>query len=269
MSEEASDAITGVKYPALNVSQGLTHLQLMGIPYLLTVTPEVANRVKADKRATLLHSWGGYDLFRVAGASGYVQVMKNQPVRLRVPQSRWRDLALNWYENPSDLATPLVWDQGQKALEHFASASPSEVTNPPVTPTGTDGTVTNEQLTDDTLSFDTTAIGVPHLVRVSYFPNWHVKGAEGPYLVSPSFMMVIPTETHVTLYYGRTLANDIGQGLEMLGWFVLLGLSGWRFVCWRRKPSRKSDLSADRRQKIRARASRATTGACGGRETSP
>ena len=79
-----------------------------------------------------------------------------------------------------------------------------------MTPTKTSGTVTNEQLTDDTLTFDTTAIGVPHWIKISYFPNWHVKGAEGPYLVSPSFMMVIPTQSHVTLYYGRTNANNRG-----------------------------------------------------------
>ncbi len=232
LSLEPSDAITGVKYPTLNVSQGLTHLQLMGIAYLLTVTPEVANRVQADERATLLDSWGGYHLFRIAGAGGYVQVMKNQPVRLRVPQGAWRNLALEWYENPNDLATPLVWDQGEKALQPFGSVSPSAVTSPPLTPTGADGTVTNERLTDETLSFDTTAIGVPHLIKVSYFPNWHSKGAKGPYLVSPSFMMVIPTQSHVTLYYGRTNANTFGQVLEVIGWLVLVGIGTWRGVCW-------------------------------------
>ena len=188
--------------------------------------------MQADERATLLRSWGRYYLFRIAGAGGYVEVMKNQPVRLRVPQGDWRDLALEWYQNPNDLATPLVWDQGEKALQPFGSVSPSAVTSPPATPTGADGTVTSERLTDETLSFDTTAIGVPHLIKVSYFPNWHSKGAKGPYLVSPSFMMVIPTQSHVTLYYGRTNANTLGQILEVIGWLVLVGIGIWRGVGW-------------------------------------
>ncbi|MBC7294337.1 MAG: hypothetical protein H5T84_09625, partial [Thermoleophilia bacterium] len=60
-------------------------------------------------------------------------------------------------------------------------------------------------------------------------------GADGPYLVSPSFMMVIPRQSHVTLYYGRTTVNTVGQGLEVAAWILLLGLSTWRFILWRRR----------------------------------
>jgi hypothetical protein len=108
-----------------------------------------------------------------------------------------------------------------------------------VTPTKTSGAVSNVQLTDDTLTFDTTAIGVPHWIKISYFPNWHVKGAEGPYLVSPSFMMVIPTQSHVTLYYGRTNANNLGQILEVIGWLVLVGIGSWRVAGWRKRKNRR------------------------------
>ena len=97
------------------------------------------------------------------------------------------------------------------------------------------GYVTNETLENESLSFDTTAVGQPHWVKISYFPNWHVKGAEGPYLASPSMMMVIPTESHVTLYYGRTAANTVGQTLEVLAWVLLLCLTGWRTVLWFRR----------------------------------
>ena len=48
-------------------------------------------------------------------------------------------------------------------------------------------------------------------------------------------MMVIPTESHVTLTYGRTAANTMGQTLEVLAWALLIGLSVWRFILWRRR----------------------------------
>jgi hypothetical protein len=239
LSKEPSDAIIGVTYPTLDVPAGLTHLQLMNIPYLLTVTPEVTNAVKTDGRATLLATFGEYSLFRIAGATGYVQLMQNQPVRLSVPQPEWRDLAVKWYENPADLTTPIVWDQGQEPLKQFTSVSPQEATAPPAVPPDTTGTVTNVQLTNDTLSFDTTAIGVPHWIKISYFPNWHAKGAYGPFLASPSFMMVIPTQSHVTLYYGRTWANDLGQVLEVLGWLLLAGLGAWRLARRLRRHGRR------------------------------
>jgi uncharacterized membrane protein len=235
LSKEPSNAIIGVKYPSRDVPQGLTHLQLMNIPYLLTVTPEVTNEVLADSRAELLATFGDYNVFRIVGATGYVEVMKNQPVRVSVTIRDWRDMAVDWYLSPDALDTPIVLDKGEEALEKFPSIAPDQSATPPSVPIITEGRVTGEDFQNESLSFDTTAIGQPHWIKISYFPNWHVKGAEGPYLVSPSFMMVIPTQSHVTLYYGRTAANTIGQVLEILGWLVLVGLSIWRGILWRRR----------------------------------
>ena len=47
---------------------------------------------------------------------------------------------------------------------------------------------------------------MPVLVKVSYFPNWQVSGADGPYRVAPNEMVVIPTSTHVSMYV-RTFAR--------------------------------------------------------------
>ncbi len=51
----------------------------------------------------------------------------------------------------------------------------------------------------DSISFDVTTPGVPVLVKTSYFPNWKVEGAAGPYRVSPNLMVVIPTSTEVSI----------------------------------------------------------------------
>jgi uncharacterized membrane protein len=235
LSKEASNAIIGVKYPSRDVPTGITHLQLMNIPYLLTVTPEVTQEVLADSRAELLATFGDYNIFRISGTTGYVEVMKNEPVRVSLPVSQWRDMAVDWYLNPDDLQTPIVLDKGEQALQKFPSITPEQSASPPVVPINTEGHVTNESLQNEKLTFDTTAVGQPHWIKISYFPNWHVKGAEGPYLVSPSFMMVIPTQSHVELYYGRTAANTVGQILEVLGWLLLVGISAWRVMLWRRR----------------------------------
>ncbi|MFH0916339.1 MAG: 6-pyruvoyl-tetrahydropterin synthase-related protein [bacterium] len=235
LSKEASNAIIGVTYPTRNVAQGITHLQLMNIPYLMTFSPEVTGEAAADSRAELLAAFGDYNIFRIAGTTGYVEVMRNQPVRVNVPVSEWRDMAVDWYLNPGDLDTPLVLDKGEPALQQFTSITADQATAPPAVPLNTEGRVIGEQLENESLSFDTTAIGQPHWIKISYFPNWHVEGAEGPYLASPSFMMVIPTQSHVTLYYGRTTANTVGQTLEVLAWVLLLGLAMWRSILWRRR----------------------------------
>ena len=235
LSKQASNAIIGVKYPTLNIPDGITHLQLMNIPYFLTCTSEVTEATKADKRADLLFTSGDYNIFRISGTSGYVEVMKHQPARVDIEQSEWRDMAVDWYENMYALDTPIVWDNGDPALQEFPAISLEDAAQPPIVPIETDGHVTSETMENETFSFDTTAIGQPHWIKISYFPNWHVEGAEGPYLASPSFMMVIPTQSHVTLTYGRTAANTVGQAFEVVAWVALVALSLWRTILWWRR----------------------------------
>ena len=77
--------------------------------------------------------------------------------------------------------------------------------------------VSNITTGDDRISFDVDKVGVPVLVKASYFPNWQVSGTQGPYRVAPNLMVVIPTSTHVSLHYGRTPVDLITMFLTLLG----------------------------------------------------
>jgi len=69
---------------------------------------------------------------------------------------------------------------------------------------------------------ETPHIGRPHLVRISYHPNWHVEGAERIYLASPSFMLIYPTQETVRLYFGPSLPNYLGCLLSAIGLLIVL-----------------------------------------------
>jgi hypothetical protein len=222
LSVQPSNAIVGVSYPGRDTPRGLSHLQLMNIPYLITATPEVTNEVLADPRADLLATIDEFNIFRISGTTGYVEVMENRPVRMAAED--WRTPVVEWYKTQTALNTPIIWDRGEAELEEFAPITPAEATNPPAVPIEGQGQVESEVLTDDRLVFQTSAIGQPHWIKISYFPNWKVEGADGPFVASPSFMMVIPREREVTLYYGRTSSNNIGQLLSGIGWLVVLGV---------------------------------------------
>jgi hypothetical protein len=245
LSEQPSNAIIGVDYPPdIDVTRGITHLQLMNIPYFLAFynnegEERVIPAADADPRAKLLNSFGDYNLYEIEGCSGYVEIMKNEPVRVKIEDTlAWRDMAVEWYKNSDALDTPVVRDSGEEALQRFASVTPEQAADPPEVPIGIgDYEIWNVQFENDRLTFDTTAVGQPHWIKISYFPNWHVDGAEGPFLASPSMMMVIPTQEHVVLYYGRTSANTVGQTLEVLAWAVLVGLTVWRLVLRLRRKS--------------------------------
>jgi hypothetical protein len=94
---------------------------------------------------------------------------------------------------------------------------PPKVALPPVH-------VANIATSDDSVSFDVDQVGVPVLVKTSYFPNWKVSGGKGPYRVTPNFMVVIPTSTHVKLHYGYVGVDLLGWGLTFVGIALLVVL---------------------------------------------
>ncbi|MCL1857522.1 MAG: hypothetical protein FWF84_07805 [Kiritimatiellaeota bacterium] len=59
------------------------------------------------------------------------------------------------------------------------------------------------------------------IVPMTYFPNWKVKGGQGPFLLSNGFMGVIPESPDCRLVWGRTLPDRLGLALSFLGLALL------------------------------------------------
>lgn len=228
LSEEPSCAILGVKYPTLNVDAGVRHLKLYNIRYFLALSDQIKRRADKHQDLTLLKK------FRVPGEDmefalyetdidGYVTVPTYQP--LLVKTDDWRDVALRWYAEPEFLGTPLI-DAGHaeslKGKFQYVDKDLKDLTKVPIKG---HTSVTNVRLTDDELKFTTTAIGVPHWVKISYFPNWKAEGADGPYLASPSLMVVIPRQENVRLYYGSTMVDIVGALLSGFSWLSVAAYS--------------------------------------------
>ena len=112
--------------------------------------------------------------------------------------------------------------------------------------------VSDVQIEQQSLSFSVDQVGVPVLVKVSYFPNWEVAGALGPYRIGPNMMVVVPTADHVEMTYGRSGADWL---------FTLLTVAGIALcIFWRVRgdvrhaadvpvfgPTRRAGRDADRR----------------------
>ena len=83
--------------------------------------------------------------------------------------------------------------------------------------------VSNVKIGEESVRFSVDKVGVPVLVRVSYFPNWKVDGAKGPYRVAPNMMVVIPTSTDVNMHYGWNMLDYVAYLLSFAGiaWIVV------------------------------------------------
>ena len=66
---------------------------------------------------------------------------------------------------------------------------------------------------------------MPHLVKVSYFPNWVAEGAEGPFHAAPSLMVVVPTQENVVLEFHNQWPEYVGWFLTVIALGGLVGLA--------------------------------------------
>jgi hypothetical protein len=88
-----------------------------------------------------------------------------------------------------------------------------------------------QSLSRERLTFETDAVGQPHLVRISYHPRWASANGEPIYLVEPSFMLLYPDASTVTLEYRGSWGNWVGAGASLLGLVLfVMGLRGSRVL---------------------------------------
>ena len=78
------------------------------------------------------------------------------------------------------------------------------------------------------IKFTTQNIGKPHIIAMSYFPNWKVRGADNVYLVTPGYIAVYPTCNNVELYWEATTPEYISKAISILTMFGLLGVVFYR-----------------------------------------
>jgi hypothetical protein len=224
LSSRPSRPQRNLPYRDLDVDLGVRQLQLYGVRYYMAFTSRAVAAARANPALTELGQVGGNEallkqltaspasdqgaidraspwvIFEVAG-SDLVEPLEYDPTVLTgvgQHQHQWLKPSTTFFDNPKD------WDVFPAASGPPEWPRAEDTSQPlPRTP-ATPAVVADVRTTDDTISFtvDKASIGSPVLVKASYFPNWHVKGADGPYRVMPNLMVVVPTSTKVKLSYG-------------------------------------------------------------------
>ena len=249
LSAKPSQPQRELPYPSFDIDAGVRHLQMMGVKYYLAVSSQAVSAAAAHPDLTEVAVSGPWHVYQVADAP-LVAPLPYEPVvaeGMGEGQDEWLPTASSWFLHPDALDVPLA-AEGPSAWQRVdAPAVPTEWrrlvrwTREQVGATGPIDVVpdlprtklpkvavTDIEETNDGISFDVSKVGVPVVVRTSYFPNWEVSGADGPYRITPNLMVVVPTAEHVTLRYGRTGVDLLGAGLTLLGLvgLVLLARSG-------------------------------------------
>jgi uncharacterized membrane protein len=212
---------TSVDPEAFDLDDALAHMRILGVSYYLTVSDEARRSGATTPGLSLVAEAGPYSVFGT-GLSQIVEIPRYLPVRWRGDD--WRSATEEWFRDASMLEVPLA----EYGPDDWPAISSFEKGIPKI-PTEDRGKPSQVSVDHDRIEFRASAVGVPHIVRVSFFPNWRAYGALGPYPISPSMMVVVPTQNQVRIAYDRTWAEWVGIGITV---WVVVTLSV-RFL-WRR-----------------------------------
>jgi hypothetical protein len=246
LSVSPSNPMVGLPYGQLDIPLGVKHLQMLGVRYFVAFSPAVIAQADLDPELTLIAStkaWPspGYKwrIYQVA-SSRMVVPLSSLPNIVANTTSRvgWLQANTTWWLNPKLWGTVAA----TTGPSNWPTATSVETMDTHTTLPKT--TVSNVKVGLQSISFHVSRIGVPVLVKISYFPRWHATGATGPYRVSPNLMVVIPTANDVSLVYGSTPMLTLGNIITDLT--VLAGLVALYFYVRRRVAPRRRPLRDDR-----------------------
>ncbi len=232
LSKAPSNPIPGLRYHNGDFDRGARHMELFNVAYYVAYT-DTAKDKASNHPAFLPRAVSEPFAIYTLPESSLVDVAVNRPWVFEEPQTRlvaplmgifkedtdtdFADVALEWYEDISMLdqwvvaGGPPEWERITIDMEGTRTPLPGG------------GEVSDVVLEDHRISFKTTAVGVPHMVKVSYFPNWTATGAEGPWRVAPAFMVVVPTAEEVELRFEDTWVENAGFWLTIVGLVLLVG----------------------------------------------
>ncbi|MEA2022810.1 MAG: hypothetical protein U9N79_00815 [Actinomycetota bacterium] len=219
VSERPSNPVRGLDYRGFDMERGIAHLAVYDVAYYVSFTE------KGESEARLaglieVGSASPWTIFALPD-SDLVDIATLRPA-VWDGGGDFLDPSLEWYDDADHLNNWLVetgpeeWLRVESVDDRLVSVK---------TYAGT-GVVTDIVEEDGRISFTTTAVGVPHLVKVSYFPNWTVEGADGPYRAAPSLMVVVPTSEDVVLEFRNTSAENLGMVLTLT---ALAGLAAYAY----------------------------------------
>ena len=241
MSKQSSNPVRELRYDNNDATKGVAYLRALGVKYFMGFTSEAIAAASAQPGLIKVAQSGPWVIFRVS-ESDLVVPLTVQPVVVSMasgdPRERWLEIGTSWFQHADEWAA-LPADAGPSEWQHIDAkvdltrregepgtsgrrvdiVTPAQAIEPVVLPPVV---VSNVEMGQSEVSFSVDKIGVPVLVRVSYFPNWKVDGATGPFRVAPNMMVVIPTSNTVKLHYCSSSRDYVAYLLTFIGIGVLV-----------------------------------------------
>ena len=238
MSEHTAGAPLLVQPQSFDPEKGLAHLELLGVRRFIAHSNSTINALRESPMWTEEFVVGGgkWIIFKHKKESNGLVRKWNYPIKFYISDNFQKD-SLEWMYVGAAVREPFGFVQPNiiTSTLTYPYSRLNELKSD-TTPVGDWISDLSDDIPSNTVKngsryeihFKAKELNSPYIVAMSYFPNWKVKGADGPYFVTPGFMVVFPTQEDVVVYYGFNTSNWFGYALTFLG--VLALIIGWRRV---------------------------------------
>ncbi|MBI3413319.1 MAG: hypothetical protein HY051_04525 [Candidatus Aenigmarchaeota archaeon] len=212
LSESPTCPIAGLRCSYFDATNGTKHLQMFNIRYVIATSDKLKNSLDNITQYRKLDSFGEINVYELLSDGKYAVVPEYEPVAMITKD--WKNASLQWFKDTDMAGMPLVFVN--RADERFSQTiKDGGIYAAKKIPLNASCSV-DEKLSNESLSITTNCINTPLLIKIPYFPDWSVEGAEKIYLASPGFMLVFPDSDEVKLTYG-SVANGLGNTLTLIG----------------------------------------------------
>ena len=228
-SNQPCNPLPNYFYSSFNLKRGIDHFKLFNVDEFVVRSDQVKQEIAKNPEFKLEKTVGEYNVYRLLTCpETFVEPLRNQPVFF--PTKEWRKVSYQWFadENLKDtfLVFPSVTAPSASADLQFAADQLEAVKTVPIS--GALPTVSST-LGAESIDINTSQVGWPLLIKVSYHPNWKVKGADCVYFVSPCFMLVYPKEHQVHLSFETGRNGVLGLWLSL----IAAGLAASSFLWYK------------------------------------
>lgn len=215
----------------LDLRRARDHLELFNVRDLVVLSDKVKSALRHIPGYRLRFSEPPYAVYALEGPHRYVTPLTYEPVLWT--GGDWKEASFAWFRRIPTEKAHLVFplgSSGEHLIEKRFPHRTDDLSRIPEVPIRGARPVLREKVSDHEVSFETDPMGIgrPHLVKVSYHPNWRVEGADRIYLISPSFMLVYPERSEVRLYYGRSPPEAAGILLTLAALAAAVWLARFR-----------------------------------------
>jgi len=219
------------KCTTFNLTKANEYLKLFNVDYIIVRTERVKREISENNFYEKTAVFGDYEIYRVKeNENRYIYVPACFPLSLETRDWR-KDFYYQWFADEENLKIPLVIEKDNfPVISSMKEIKCIKIEN---------NCTILEKIENERIIFNTSCPGKPHIIRISYYPNWISKSGEKIYLVSPSFMLIFPKDSYVEIYYEKDLIEKLSTFLTIFGVFISIilllrssrrGLSNLKFL---------------------------------------